>query len=306
MISDDRWREILKDESYKKYLDYDCYIAADYSQVEIRIMAHMSGDKKLIAICNSGENIHAKVGEELIGRPAAEIKADRPVYTKFKSTHFALVYGKTPPGIFAKVVADMASEGLEADVTLEEIEEVYDGYFEQYKDVAQLIKNLIDSADEKGYTETIFGFEREIAKKDDERGTQWQNQAVNSPIQGSAHMLEVIAMALMYLKPKRYNRLRRLIMEVHDALYGITKLRYLPEAYRQFKYLLEVDVPRYVKRWFGFSLKVKIPADVKAGFRLGTVVEYEGGPVDEFLDEWRKQNTKVESEIKQSIARLGN
>lgn len=304
LVSDERWREILKNHDYRELLDLDVFIDADYSQVEVRILAHMANDKRLIRVINSGTNIHAAIAEDVTGRPAAEVKEDRSFYTKFKSTHFALIYGKKPQGILEKVIEDLAAEGIKSDAKLEEIEAIYNGYFKKYRGAAKLIKRLIKDAKEKGYTETIFGFQREVTQHDDERGTRWENQAVNSPIQGSAHMFEVIAMAVMYLKPKKYNRLRRLIMEVHDALYARTKLRYLFEAHKQFIELLEVDVPRYAKKWFGVKLKVSIPAETKAGFRLGTMVEYTGQSIPKFLKQWRAENADVEKKIEKSIAKL--
>ena len=328
LVADPRWRTIASDfditvgkdekgedvikvkalhsEEYyeRKYRNFEVFVAADYGQIEIRMLAHMSRDKRLIEIFNSGEDIHSLVGHDLTGRPVKEIAKDRVVRTMIKSTHFALVYGKKPPGIHAQILADYAAQGIKSNIKLKEIEAIYEKYFETYEGAAGLIKGLIEFARDHGYTETIFGFRREINRRDDERGTQWENQAVNSPIQGSAHMLEVIALALLHIRLKKFNRLQHLVMEVHDALYGIVKLRNLKRAQKQFKMLLEKEVLVFVMKWFGIKIRVPIVADVKAGFRLGAMTEYSGGTITEFLCSWIKTNVSVEKSIEKSVLRL--
>jgi DNA polymerase-1 len=280
-------------------------MASDWGQLEIRILTHQSGDKRLIEIFNSGEDIHSMVGHDLTGQPLEKIKKDRPTRTRIKAVHFSLVYGKKPRGIYSAIVADLAAEGLDAkDVTLEEIEETYEAYFKKYKGVARLIQDLIDYADENNAAINMFGFRREINKEGDWRKTQWQNASVNSPIQSAAHFLSVIAMALMKLKPERYKYFRKLLMEIHDAFYSRMKVKHLPEGYAQGKELMEHDVPEHVKKWFGFKLKVPLVSDAKAGFRLGTMVEYKGEPPDVFIDMWREKFKVVEEDIKKSVAKF--
>jgi DNA polymerase I-like protein with 3'-5' exonuclease and polymerase domains len=154
--------------------------------------------------------------------------------------------------------------------------------------------DLPKQAEDKGYVDTLFGFRRDIYQNDDTRKTHWANQALNTPIQGSAHQLVLMAMAILDQKPKTYNRLQTPVMEIHDSLYFFTKLRYLQEANRQIKQLLEHDVVEYAVEHFGRRLKVPLIAETKAGFCMGSMVEYEGMATDVFLSAWRKKHREVE------------
>jgi hypothetical protein len=119
----------------------------------------------------------------------------------------------------------------------------------------------------------------------------------NSPIQGSAHTLVLIAMALLHQKPLTYSLLRpRPLMEVHDALFFLVKLRDLPQAFAQGRQLLETEVVEYTKKYFGKTLQVPLIAEAEAGFCMGSCVEFTGQPLPEFLDAWRAKHKKVEAE----------
>lgn len=287
-----------------KFDNYKAFFGFDYGQLEIRVLAHMSNDKRLIEIFNSGDDIHAQVGHDLTGQPVEKIKNDRPMRTKIKTVHFALVYGKKPAGIHSQIVAALAAEGITSGMTVGEIEEIYDGYFEKYLGAKRLIDSLIEFADQNHAARNMFGFEREINKQGDGRGTSWRNQAVNSPIQSGAHFLSVMGMALVHLKPDTFHYFKNLVMEIHDAFYGIIKVKHLPRAYEEGKYLMETLVPEYVEKWFGFKLRVPLEVDGKAGFRLGCMVDYKGEDTETFIEAWRKKNEEVEGKIKKSIEKL--
>jgi hypothetical protein len=112
----------------------------------------------------------------------------------------------------------------------------------------------------------------------------------------------LIAMAIIGLKKKTYNLLQRTSMEVHDALYAFVQLKALMEAYKQFIYLLETEVLVYVKLWWPeVDWIVPLKAEAKAGFRLGVMVEYEGGPIEEFVEKWCQKNQQFEIKLRKEI-----
>jgi len=117
----------------------------------------------------------------------------------------------------------------------------------------------------------------------------------NSPIQGSAHTLMLVCLALLAMKPKTYALLQRPVMEVHDALYFLTKLRHLKETCALAVKLMEQDTPAYVSEHFGVDFKIPIKADAKAGFTLGSLIKYAGQEPGEFLPKWREYYRETEA-----------
>ena len=263
------------------------FLCFDYSQIEIRELAEISGDKLLISQFASGADIHCQVGKELTGWPVERIAKDQNTRRIVKGFHFSLVYGTGEDSM----VGRMQAEGLK--VTKKLIHSFFVRYFKRYKGVAKFMQDSRDMAEILGYVETMFGFRRYIHKEDEDRKTYWANQAINSRVQGSAHQLVLIALALLNIKPKTYHLLQDPIMEVHDALYWQVKVKDLPEAYRQAKELLEHGVIRYVLREFKRKLLVPLLAEAKAGFCLGSLVDYQGEPVSEFLPKWRAKHLEV-------------
>jgi len=268
--------------------DLYVYLVYDYSQIEIRELAEISGDKLLISQFASGADIHCQVGRELTGWPIERIAKDQNTRRIVKGFHFSLVYGTSEDGM----VGRMQAEGLK--VTKKLIHSFFIRYFKKYKGVAKFMQDSINMADILGYVETMFGFRRHIRKEDEDRKTYWANQAINSRVQGSAHTLVLIALALLSIKPKTYHLLQDPIMEVHDALYWRVRLKDIQAAYRQGKELLEHGVILYVLREFKRKLLVPLVAESKAGFCLGSMVDYNGEPVSEFLPKWRAKHIEVE------------
>ncbi len=259
----------------------------------------MSQDPKLLAAVESGD-IHGTVGEELTGIPRAEIKTNEQVRTMIKGLHFGIVYGMTAKSLFLKLL----SEGVK--ITFERTKELWESYFRKFRRVRELIEHLKAFAEKYGYVETIFGFRRPIYTGVDDSGreTFWGNQAVNSPIQGSAHTLLLIAMALMYENEETYSQLDTPVAEVHDALVFSHETRDIVEVGRQGKALLEVDVPRYIQEVFGFKFSVPIACEQKVGYRLGSMVEFKpGGNWKEFVETWRVKNAQVEKKIQDKWAK---
>lgn len=288
----------------ERYLGIDVFAAFDHAQLEIRVLAQMSKDKLLIELIDSGEDIHSAVGHELTGISIAKIKDDRDTRTTVKGIHFGIIYGLTEETLYFKLKTTAAERKEKFDMGEEEVKELYRRYFKRFKGVKEWLDEQIEFAVEHGYVETLFGFKREISQvPDEERTTYWRNQAVNTPIQGTAHQLMLIAMAVLEMKKQTYHLLQRLCMEVHDSLVAYTALEELPETYRQGIQLLERGVLEYIKKhWPELNWQVPLKAEAKAGFRLGVLVkDYKGGPVDEFLEEWCQQNKKFEDKMRKQI-----
>lgn len=268
----------------RRLLNLQVFLSFDYSQIEIRELAELSGDKLLVAQFHSGQDIHCEVGHMLTGWDREKIAKNKEVRRGIKNFHFALVYGVGKDSIYEHLV----SKGVK--ITRQRANQYYDRYFRTYKGVAQYIKDQRQKAERDGYVENLFGFRREIYQQDESRGTYWGNQAINTPVQGTAHHLLLIAIARSWRKHKTYSLLQKPVMEIHDALYWFTRLRDLPAAYHQGKHLLEDGVVESVARRFKYQLKVPLVAEGSAGFCLGGMVEYRGEPIEEFLAAWRQKH----------------
>jgi len=287
-VSDPNWRIVLQDP--ESALDKHVFLSLDYSQIEVRMMAEVSGDPLLIRQFREagwdaekakleGKDIHCQVGHILTGWPIEQIAKDKETRRAVKIFHWQLIYGASKESLYQRLRME------NVDITPERVSEYYDRYFQRYKGVARYIREQRRRAEQFGYVETLFGFRRYIGQ-DEMRSTYWANQAINSPIQGTAHQLVLIAMALLHKKPKTYHLLQMPIMEVHDALVFVVPTKDLPEAYQQAKQLLQHDVADYCWRHFRRRLRVPLVAEATAGYCLGTMLEYHGEPVSEFIPKW--------------------
>jgi DNA polymerase I len=282
-------------------LDLDVFLASDMSQVEVRLLAELSGDPTLISYFKSKKDVHSLVGHDLTGWPIERIIKEKPIRKSVKELHFSIIFGKARSGIYEHVVSKIRAQAMKdrvkpdlTGVTKKFVESMYDKYFEKYPGVGRYIKKYRQMGENLGFVETLFKQRREI-KQDDERGTFSGNQSINSPVQGSAHTFLLIALALLDLKPRTYSLLQRCIMEVHDALYFKVKLRELPAAYRQLKHLMEIGCYEYAQREFKLNLQVPLEAEASAGFSFASMIDYEGGPIEDFLRDWRKKQREVDA-----------
>ena len=307
LVSDPDWYRVLDWKGGaipEEIKDLDLFMAYDYSQVEIRFLAMVAQDELLIkqfmhaATQDEGDpasDIHCIVGHSINPEWSLEfIKSDKDTRTFIKNCHFGLVYGLSEGGLYNYLKV----KGIKK--TEEESREFHRGYFRTYKGVGRYIKYMRKFALEHGYVDTIFGFRRAIGDAaDEERNTNPENQAVNSPIQGAAHQMILNAMALLHRKPKTFNLLRNPIMEVHDALVFRTKVRDMQECFKQGKYLMETAVPEFTHKTFGRKLEVPLAAEAEAGFRYATMVgDYRGTSTDKFLRDWLKYNMKVDADVR--------
>lgn len=292
LVSDLNWRDALNAWPLEALKNLYVFVALDYSQLEIRFLAAVSGDKLLKKQLNDGRDIHCLVGHLLTGADFDTIKKDKELRRSIKEFHFSLVYGVSKPSMYGHLIA----KGVK--ITRQRAEQYYDRYFQYYTGVRDFIVNQRTFAEQHGYVETIFGFRSHISKNDESRNTYWGNQAINRPIQGAAHQMLLIAMALLKMKPRTYQLLhwaKSILMEVHDALYFRVRLGDLMEAHAVAQKLFEQDITDYVQRHFKIDLGVPLLAEAEAGFCMGSMVEYTGQPIEAFLAEWRTKHLEIES-----------
>ncbi len=184
------------------------FLAADYSQIELRVLAHMSGDPKLVGAFLEKEDIHRRTAAEVFGVDVGEVDAD--MRRKAKVINFGIVYG-------------MGAHGLsrELGISRGEAKDYIDGYFARYPVVAEFIENTINEAREQGYVSTLFGRRRAIPELSSKNRTIRQfgeRTAINSPIQGTAADIIKLAMLNLHHKLKAEGWQARMILQVHDEL----------------------------------------------------------------------------------------
>lgn len=184
------------------------FVDSDYSQIELRILAHMSGDERLIAAYNSDEDIHRITASQVFNTPLAEVtKTQR---SNAKAVNFGIVYG-------------ISSFGLSQDLSIsrKEAAKYIEQYFKTYPQVRVFLDDLVKSAKEKGYSVTMFGRRRPVPELNSSNYMQRQfgeRVAMNAPIQGTAADIIKLAMVGVYHKLKELKLKSRLLLQVHDEL----------------------------------------------------------------------------------------
>ncbi|MBO6137634.1 MAG: DNA polymerase I [Lachnospiraceae bacterium] len=181
---------------------------ADYSQIELRIMASLSGDEKLIAAYKEDKDIHAITASEVFHVPFEEVTPE--LRRNAKAVNFGIIYG-------------ISSYGLSQDLSIgqKEAKEYIEKYFETYPQVKRFIDSLVESAKEKGYAETYFGRRRPMPELKNSKfavRSFGERVAMNAPIQGTAADIIKIAMINVYKALKERKLRSRLILQVHDEL----------------------------------------------------------------------------------------
>jgi DNA polymerase-1 len=184
------------------------FVAADYSQVELRIVAHLSGDARLAEAFHSGEDVHRRTAAEVLGIPMDQITPAQR--NSAKAVNFGIVYGQTPYGLAQQL-----------GISTEEAANFIARYFERYQGVQRYIEGCLSSARDTGITRTLFGRLRqhpEINSKNGLRRSMAERTAINSPIQGTA--ADIIKLAMIHIADElRRARLRtRMVLQVHDEL----------------------------------------------------------------------------------------
>ena len=189
------------------------FVDSDYSQIELRILAHMSGDEKLIEAYNSGQDIHSTTASQVFHVPFEEVT---PLLRRnAKAVNFGIVYGISAFGL---------SQDL--DISRKEAQEYIDRYFETYPKIKEFIDNTVAEAKETGKTTTIYGRIRPIPELSSSNFMQRQfgeRVAMNAPIQGTAADIIKIAMIRVHDRLIKEGYESRLILQVHDELLIETK-----------------------------------------------------------------------------------
>jgi DNA polymerase-1 len=183
-------------------------LSADYSQVELRILAHLSDDEGLIDAFNNNLDIHARTASEIFSIPIDKITPD--IRRIAKTVNFGVIYGISPFGL---------SETL--SISRDEAKKYIDQYFNRHPGVKSYIERTIEEAVNKGYVKTLFGRRRaipEIKSKNPNIRQQGERLAINSPIQGTAADIIKIAMINIWKKVKERGLKTRMILQVHDEL----------------------------------------------------------------------------------------
>ena len=204
-IRDENGREIRKAFIVEKN---NIFLSADYSQIELRIMAHLSKDKNLIEAFNRGEDIHAATASLIYKIPVSEVTSD--MRRKAKTANFGIIYGISSFGLAERL-----------NISRSEAKALIDGYFISFPGVKTFMDESIFKARETGYAETIFGRKRYLPDIDSRnavvRGVAERN-AINAPIQGTAADIIKKAMVDIYKRLETGNYKSKMILQVHDEL----------------------------------------------------------------------------------------
>ncbi len=184
------------------------FFSADYSQIELRLMAHLSGDANMIEAFNSGKDIHAATAAKIYRVPIEEVTPE--MRRRAKTANFGIIYGISAFGLAQRL-----------DISRTEAKELIDGYFVTYPQVREYMEQSIELAKERGYVETVFGRKRYLSDINSSnsivRGYAERN-AINAPIQGSAADLMKIAMIKVFNECEKLGLKAKMILQVHDEL----------------------------------------------------------------------------------------
>jgi len=225
---------------------YVALLTADYSQIEMRIMAHLSDDERLLAAFASGEDLHATVAGLVFGVKPSEV--DPEMRRQMKAMSYGLAYGLSSYGLSAQL-----------DISPPAAQQLMDTYFERFGGIRDYLQDVVEQARKVGYTETIMGRRRylpDLMHDNRQRREVAERMALNAPIQGSAADIIKMAMLNVQVAIEKEKLKSRLLLQIHDEL------------------ILEVvageeeKVIELVKREMGAAYPLKAPLDVNAGLGL--------------------------------------
>ncbi|TRX71674.1 DNA polymerase I [Carboxylicivirga sp. M1479] len=240
-IRDENGKEIRK--AFTASDDKHVFLSADYSQVELRLMAHFSEDQHLIDAFNRGEDIHAATAAKIFKVPLDEVTGD--MRRKAKTANFGIIYGISAFGLAERLT-----------ISRKEAKEIIDGYFESFPGVKTFMDGSIATARENNYVETLFGRKRNLSDINSRNGVvrgMAERNAINAPIQGTA--ADVIKQAMVNIQ-KRFiseNIASKMILQVHDELnFDVLKTE-------------EEQVKAIVKEEMENAISLSVPFDVDMG-----------------------------------------
>lgn len=225
---------------------YVSLLTADYSQIEMRIMAHLSNDERLLAAFASGEDLHATVAGLVFGVKQSEV--DPEMRRQMKAMSYGLAYGLSSYGL-----------AIQLDISPPAAQQLMDTYFERFGGIRDYLKTVVEDARKVGYTETIMGRRRylpDLMHDNRQRREVAERMALNAPIQGSAADIIKLAMLNVQAAIEKEKLKSRLLLQIHDEL------------------ILEVvageeeKISNLVRREMGAAYPLKAPLDVNAGLGL--------------------------------------
>ena len=187
---------------------YDCLLSADYSQIELRLLAHMSGDENFIDAFKRGQDIHARTAAEVFGIPLDEVTPELRRHAK--AVNFGIVYGISDFGLARNL-----------HISRKEAGDYISRYFERYPGVRAFMDKVVAEAHETGYVTTMFGRRRElpaIKSRNFNQRMLAERMAMNTPIQGTAADVIKLAMIAAYRKLREAGLKSRILLQVHDEL----------------------------------------------------------------------------------------
>ncbi|MBL5975442.1 MAG: DNA polymerase I [Candidatus Leucobacter sulfamidivorax] len=188
--------------------DYETLMTADYSQIEMRIMAHLSGDEGLIQAFNQGEDLHRFVGSRIFGVHPHEVSGDQR--SKVKAMSYGLAYGLSAFGLAKQL-----------NLAAPEARQLMEDYFDRFGGVRDYLRRVVEQAKVDTYTETIFGRRRpfpDLASPNRTLRANAERAALNAPIQGSAADIIKIAMARIERRMREADLGSRMLLQIHDEL----------------------------------------------------------------------------------------
>ena len=221
-------------------------LTADYSQIEMRIMAHLSHDEKLLAAFESGEDLHATIAAVIFGIKARDVDAE--MRRQIKAMSYGLAYGLSSFGLSAQL-----------DISPAQAQDLMDTYFQRFGGIRDYLKTVVEEARKVGYTETIMGRRRylpDLMNDNRQRREVAERMALNAPIQGSAADIIKLAMLKVHSAISREKLQSRLLLQIHDEL--------IIEVVKG----EEDTITSLVKREMGAAYPLRAPLDVSAGLGL--------------------------------------
>ena len=187
---------------------YVALLTADYSQIEMRIMAHLSNDEHLLAAFESGEDLHATIAAEIFGVKRTDV--DPEMRRQIKAMSYGLAYGLSSYGLAAQL-----------DITPPAAQELMDKYFQRFGGIRDYLTTVVDQARKVGYTETVMGRRRylpDLMHDNRQRREVAERMALNAPIQGSAADIIKLAMLKVQNAIEKEKLKSRLLLQIHDEL----------------------------------------------------------------------------------------
>ena len=221
-------------------------LTADYSQIEMRIMAHLSNDEKLLAAFESGEDLHATIAAVIFGVKPQDV--DSEMRRQIKAMSYGLAYGLSSFGLSAQL-----------DISPGQAQGLMDTYFQRFGGIRDYLKTVVEEARKVGYTETIMGRRRylpDLTSDNRQRREVAERMALNAPIQGSAADIIKLAMLKVQRAIDSEKMKSRLLLQIHDEL--------IVEVVAG----EEERITVLVKREMGAAYPLRAPLDVSAGLGL--------------------------------------